>query len=91
MEKHIKPHDNRNKPIIDIDNPLVPHTFYNDVILKKGQTFSFCLETHESVIVLASGTCDVIVNGVKFEQVGERTAIFEGKPDSVYVPLSAWR
>ena len=89
MEKHIKPHDNRNKPIIDIDNPLVPHTFFNDVKLKQGQTFSFCLDAYESVIVLASGTCDVTVNGVKFEQVGERTGIFEGKPDSVYVPLSA--
>ena len=89
MERHIKPHDNRNKPIVDIDNPLVPHTFYNDVKLKQGQTFSFRLDAYESVIVLASGTCDVTVNGVKFEQVGERTGIFEGKPDSVYVPLSA--
>jgi len=89
MERHIKPHDNRNQPIIDIDNPLVPNTFYNDVKLKKGQTFSFCLETFESVIVLASGTCDVTVKGVKFERVGERMGIFEGKPDSVYVPLSA--
>ncbi len=89
MERHIKPHDNRNQPIIDIDNQIVPHTFYNDVKLKKCQTFSFCLETYESVIVLASGTCDVTVKGVKFERVGERTGIFEGKPDSVYVPLSA--
>ena len=88
MERHIKPHDNRNQPIVDIDNPLVPNTFYNDVKLKKGQTFSFCLETFESVIVLASGTCDVTVKGVKFERVGERMGIFEGKPDSVYVPLS---
>ncbi len=89
MERHIKPHDNRNQPIIDIDDQIVPHTFYNDVKLKKGQTFSFCLETYESVIVLASGTCDVTVKGVKFERVGERKGIFEGKPDSVYVPLSA--
>jgi len=89
MERHIKPHDNRNQPIIDVGNPLVPNTFYNDVKLKKGQTLSFCLETFESVIVLASGTCDVNVKGVKFERVGERTGIFEGKPDSVYVPLFA--
>ena len=89
MERHIKPHDNRNQPIIDIDNPLVSNTFYNDIRLKKGQTFSFCLKTFESVIVLASGTCDVTVGSVRFERVGERTGIFEGKPDSVYVPLSA--
>lgn len=89
MERHIKPHDNRNKPIIDVDNPLVPNTFFNDVRLAKGQSFSFSLETFESVIVLASGTCDVTVNGVNFERVGVRTDIFEGKPDAVYVPLGA--
>ena len=88
MERHIKPYDNRNQPIVDINNPLVPNTFYNDVKLKKDQTFSFCLEAYESVIVLASGTCDVTVKGVKFECVGERTGIIEGKPDSVDVPLS---
>ncbi len=89
MERHVKPHDNQNQPIVDIDNPLVPNTFFNDVKLKKGQPFSYCLETHESVIVLASGTCDVTVQGIKYEKVGKRTGIFEGKPDSVYVPLGA--
>ncbi len=89
MERHVKPHDNQNQPIVDIDNPLVPNTFFNDVKLKKGQPFSYCLETYESVIVLASGTCDVTVQGIKYEKVGKRTGIFEGKPDSVYVPLGA--
>ena len=89
MERHIKPDDNRNNPIIDIDNPLVPNSFFNDVKLKEGETFSFCLDTFESVVVLASGTCDVTVNGLTFSQVGKRKGIFEGKPDSVYVPLAS--
>jgi hypothetical protein len=55
MERHIKPHDNQNQPIIDIDNPLVPNTFFNDVKLKKNQTFSYCLEAYESVIVILVG------------------------------------
>jgi len=89
MQRHIKPHDNRNEPIVDVGNPLVPNTFFNDVKLTEGRRFSFCLENFESVIVLASGTCDVTVDGVQFERVGVRTGIFKGKPDAVYVPLGA--
>ena len=44
MQRHIKPHDNRNEPIVDVGNPLVPNTFFNDVKLTEGRRFSFCLE-----------------------------------------------
>ena len=87
MDRHIKPHDNQNQPIIGVDHPLVPNTFFNRVRLNRNQTFDHRLDAYESVIVMASGTCDISVEGQTFAAVGQRPAIFEGKPDSVYVPV----
>ena len=36
---HIAPFDNKNKPIVDIDDPTVPLNYFNIVKLTKGQAF----------------------------------------------------
>ena len=36
---HIAPHDNQNRPIVDVDDPLVPLVYFNIVRLKAGETF----------------------------------------------------
>ena len=38
---HIAPHDNRNQPIVDADNPTVPLTYFNIVKLRAGEAFEY--------------------------------------------------
>jgi 5-deoxy-glucuronate isomerase len=89
MPEHIKPYDNFNKPIIDVGNTRVPRCYLNVVKLKKGETYTYQLKEYESVCVGASGTFTIDVEGTTFANVGVRKQLFEGKPDSVYVPLDS--
>ena len=41
---HIPPFDNDNKPIIDIENNIVPNIYFNIVKLSKNEEFSICLK-----------------------------------------------
>ena len=61
---HIAPFDNDNKPLVDIDDPTVPLTYFNIVKLKKGQSFEYRVPGYETCIVPATGTLDVNVGGV---------------------------
>lgn len=40
---HIAPHDNRNKPIVDAGDALVPLNYFNIVKLKKGESFGYAV------------------------------------------------
>ena len=40
---HIAPYDNLNKPIVDIDNEVVPLNYFNIVKLKKGEVFEYSI------------------------------------------------
>lgn len=86
MPYHIRPYDNENKPIVDVDNNWTPLVYLNVVRLGKGESVSQKLAEHESVCVVASGTVDIEVAGTRFEGVGRREHLWAGKPDSVYVP-----
>ncbi|MHA2939897.1 5-deoxy-glucuronate isomerase [Vibrio sp. RC27] len=87
MGKHIAPFDNKNTPIIDANDDTAPLCYFNPVKLTQGQSFTHQIEGYESVIVLAGGTCSVTVNGETFENIGKRSSIWEGDPESVYVPV----
>ncbi len=86
MPEHIKPFDNKNQPIVGENNHLVPLTYMNVVKLKEGESYAAHLTEYESVYVMATGTCDIKVDTQLFEAVGKRNSLWEGKPDSVYVP-----
>ncbi|WP_299809021.1 5-deoxy-glucuronate isomerase [uncultured Roseibium sp.] len=87
---HIAPHDNQNKPIVDVDNPLVPLNYFNIVKLRKGDAFEYCVPGYETCIVPATGTVDVEIEGVRFEALGNRTVdVWDGEPEGVYVPVGA--
>lgn len=88
MPRHIPFYNNRNEPIVDLHNELVPLTYFNDVKLKKGEIFSYQLEGYESVNVMATGTCAFDLAGTRFERVGKRAHLWAGKPDAVYAPLN---
>ena len=87
---HIAPHDNQNKPIVDVDHDLVPLNYFNIVKLKKGEVFEYAVPGYETCIVPATGTVHVDVEGAAFEDLGKRTVdVWDGDPEGVYVPVGA--
>ncbi|MCA3486387.1 MAG: 5-deoxy-glucuronate isomerase [Rhodobacter sp.] len=85
---HIPPHDNANRPIVDVDHPRVPLTFFNIVKLTQGQRFVSRVAGYETCIVPATGTVDVAVGGQSFAAIGGRgTDVWDGEPEGVYVPV----
>ncbi len=87
---HIAPHDNQNKPIVDIDNARVPLNYFNIVKLKKGEAFEYQVPGYETCIVPATGTVDIEIEGVRFASVGNRGVdVWDGEPEGVYAPVGA--
>lgn len=87
---HIPPHDNRNAPIIDVNDAQVPLNYFNIVKLSRGQSFDYQVPGYETCIVPATGTVDVDVGGVAFAAVGNRGEnVWDGEPEGVYVPPGA--
>jgi 5-deoxy-glucuronate isomerase len=84
---HIPPHDNRNRAIVDVDNPLVPLNYFNIVKLKRGEVFDYRIAGYETCVVPATGTLTVEVGGIVFNEVGNRRLdVWDGEPEGVYVP-----
>ncbi len=87
---HIAPYDNQNKPIVDVDDDLVPLNYFNIIKLKKGEVFEYAVPGYETCIVPATGTVDVDVDGAAFASLGNRTVdVWDGDPEGVYVPVGA--
>ncbi|MCR9108953.1 5-deoxy-glucuronate isomerase [Marivita sp. XM-24bin2] len=87
---HIPPHDNGNKPIVDVDHPLVPLNYFNIVKLKAGETYDYTLEAYETCIVPATGTVTVETAGETFADIGHRGEdVWDGDPEGVYVPTNS--
>jgi 5-deoxy-glucuronate isomerase len=84
---HIAPFDNHNRPIVDIDHPLVPLTYFNIVHLTRGQTFDYATPGYETAVVPATGTVTVTCMGQTFANIGTRTEdVWDGEPEGVYIP-----
>ena len=87
---HIAPHDNQNKPIVDVDHGLVPLNYFNIVKLKQGETFDYQVAGYETCIVPATGTVDVDIEGALYPKLGNRGVdVWDGEPEGVYVPTGA--
>lgn len=85
---HIAPHDNHNKPIVDIDNPVVPLNYFNIVKLTRGQAFAYQVPGYETCVVPATGTVDLEIEGLHFNNLGNRSVdVWDGEPEGVYVPV----
>jgi len=87
---HIAPHDNQNKPIVDVYHDLVPLNYFNIVKLKQGETFENQVAGYETCIVPATGTIDVDIEGATYPKLGNRGVdVWDGEPEGVYVPTGA--
>ena len=87
---HIAPYENLNKPIVDVNNEFVPLNYFNIVKLKKGGVFEYSVDGYETCIVPATGTVSVDIEGMTFDQLGNRRAdVWDGEPEGVYVPTGA--
>jgi 5-deoxy-glucuronate isomerase len=87
---HIPPHDNGNRPIVDVDHPTVPLNYFNIVRLKKGETHTYGVDGYETCIVPATGLVDVRTGGFSAEGLGGRGAdVWDGEPEGVYVPTAS--
>ena len=85
---HIAPFDNENKPIVDVDDALVPLNYLNIVKLKAGEQFRYAVPGYETCIVPATGTINVTVGGQSYDALGTRTTdVWDGEPEGVYVPV----
>lgn len=84
---HIAPHDNHNKPIVDMGDSRVPLNYFNIVKLKRGETFEYRTPGYETCIVPATGTVDIAIEGARFDGIGKRGAdVWDGEPEGVYCP-----
>ena len=84
---HIKPFNNNNKPIVDINDSKVPLNYFNVVKLNKNQSFHYRTPGYETCIVPATGKINVNVEGEKFDALGNRVIdVWDGEPEGVYVP-----
>ena len=87
---HIPPYDNKNKPIVDVDDKTVPLNYFNIINLKSGQAFEYQVPGYETCIVPATGTVDVEVEGFIATELGGRVEdVWGGEPEGVYVPSGA--
>ena len=67
---HIPPFDNKNKPIVDIEDSRVPLNYFNIVKLNKDQSFEYQTPGYETCIVPATGKINVEIEGIKVESLG---------------------
>lgn len=87
---HIPPYDNKNIPLVDVDDSLVPLNYFNIVKLAKGEAFEYQVPGYETCIVPATGTLNVEIEGVNFNSLGNRGVdVWDGEPEGVYVPVGA--
>lgn len=84
---HIAPHDNQNRAIVDMGDPLVPLVYFNIVILKAEESFDYRTPGYETCVVPATGTVTVDTAGETFAAIGNRGVdVWDGDPEGVYVP-----
>jgi 5-deoxy-glucuronate isomerase len=68
--------------------PINPCKLLDFTLLKlaKGETYSAETSGREILAVILGGRATFEINGLRFEKVGGRPNVFNGKPHSVYIP-----
>jgi len=83
-EKLIPFYENKNQPIIEGKNSILPNTYFNLLKLQAGEEYNISLDGYETLIVVLKGSCDITAGTELFHEVGRRKDIWSGNADSVY-------
>ncbi|MCX5777543.1 MAG: 5-deoxy-glucuronate isomerase [Candidatus Firestonebacteria bacterium] len=65
------------------------HIDFGILKLKKNKKYENRSATHERVVVILGGKCNITVDGTVYKNIGKRKNVFEGKPYSVYIPAGS--
>ena len=87
MPQHIPAYDNANTPIVGATNDQVPLCYFNRIELSVGESFHYSLPTHETCAVPVTGSCNIVVDGERFNDIGVRHHLWDAVPNAVYVPV----
>lgn len=80
----IRKYDNRNAAIVDQSSEILPDIYFNLLHVTPDTPARIKVDETEIVVVVMHGTCTITVGGQRFENVGSRNSIWDGKADSVY-------
>ena len=84
---HIAPYDNRNEPVVGINDAVTPLVYFNIIKLKAGESFTSQVPGYETCLCPATGSIDVSVGDWSAADVGGRGVdVWDGEPNAVYVP-----
>jgi len=72
-------------PIID-DPAICQHIKFGLLTMNDGEVHESNTEGNEACLVILGGQCNVEVGGQKWEDIGRRRNVFDGKPTSIYIP-----
>jgi len=89
MPDFIKSYNNENKAVVDATSECLSISYFNLITLKAGETHEIYMKDYESVWVVMSGNCSILVDGKSFEGIGKRKDIWSGQAESVYVPIQS--
>jgi 5-deoxy-glucuronate isomerase len=84
---HIAPYDNRNEPIVDVDDAVVPLNYFNIVKLKARRDVRLPRARLRDLRRPRHRHRDVETGGETFAEIGKRGVdVWDGEPEGVYVP-----
>ena len=74
-------------PICKIGECSLKKLEFGIIELEAGQSVDYCTEDKETAFILLYGHCDVTYAGGKFENIGNRSTVFENRrAESFYMP-----
>ncbi|MDQ0338267.1 5-deoxy-glucuronate isomerase [Caldalkalibacillus uzonensis] len=75
--------------IIPEEGILLKYLAFGKISLKQGQNYSSQTGNYETVLVIMTGTATIVSENKKWEHLGGRNTVFDGKGTAVYVPCQS--
>ncbi len=88
LKQNVKP-TNSTSPIVKVTPEEAAWTYIGFEVyrLAAGKTITFDCQNRETAVIVLEGTCDVTVDGQRFEAVGGRNSVFDDvSPEVIYSP-----
>lgn len=89
MARLIAAHDSQNAAIVGPDDATLSRIIFRLLRLERDEVFRLREPGHELCLVPMTGQVDVEVDDIAFAALGDRSDVFAGLADSLYVPPGA--